>query len=467
LPILIFLFALILGTKPGTAFLAGLKVGIGLIGVNLVTGLIGSGLGDAAKVMTERLNLQLTNLDVGWPASAAIANSTQVGSLAIPIGLAVNIVLIVIGLTRTLNIDLWNFWHAAFIGSLCAAITDDFGFGLFMTVVSFMLLLLFGDLVGPVIKKFYGFEGLTFPHGTSAPGFFVALPLNWIFDRIPGFKNVKADTETIQKRFGVFGDATIIGVMIGLAVGLAAYAGNTADVLADDGTVTQTALTVAIYKISSLTVQTGAIMLILPRMVAILMEGLIPVSEAANVFVSKRFPGRKLYLGMDSALSIGHPAVLSSSLLLIPITVILALVLPGNTTLPFVDLATIPFVVCLMCAVFGGNIIRTLIGGTLYLGVGLYISSWAAEYITKFAKDSLDTIAENGGLDPALIADRGITSLADGAMWPTFMFGMASNAHWIGGGILAVVVLVGLIITNKVWPKMHPDIDDVVQAEAK
>jgi PTS system galactitol-specific IIC component len=170
---------------------------------------------------------------------------------------------------------------------------------------------------------------------------------------------------------------------------------------------------------------------------------------------------------MDSALSIGHPAVLSSSLLLIPITVILALVLPGNTTLPFVDLATIPFIVCLMCAVFGGNIIRTLVGGTLYISVALYISSWAAEFITKFAQSSLDSVAANGGLNPDDLAGRGITSLADGGMWPTFMFGMASNAHWIGGGILAVVVLAGLIVTNKVWPKLHPETDVEVSAEGK
>lgn len=450
LPILICLFAMVLGTKPGAAFLAGLKVGIGLIGVNLVTGLIGSGLGEAAKIMTERLGLNLTSLDVGWPASAAIANSTQVGSLAIPIGLAVNIVLIVLGLTKTLNIDLWNFWHAAFIGSLCAAITDDFAFGLFASVVGFMMLLLFGDIVGPVIKRFYGFDGLTFPHGTSAPGFLFALPLNWLFDRIPGFKNMKADSETIQKRFGIFGEAPIIGLFIGLLIGIAAYAGNTQDVLADDGTITQTALTVAIYSISSLAVQTAAIMLILPRMVAILMEGLIPVSESANKFISKRFPGRELFIGMDSALSIGHPAVLSSSLLLIPITVLLAFILPGNSTLPFVDLATIPFIVCLMCAVFRGNIVRTVIAGTFYMGMTLYIASWAASSITKFAQDSLTTVAANGGLDLSLVEGRSITSLVDGGIWPTFVFGQAANLHWIGGGILFVVVLGALIFVNKI-----------------
>lgn len=318
--------------------------------------------------------------------------------------------------------------------------------------VAFMLLLLFGDIVGPIVKKFYGFEGLTFPHGTAAPGFFFALPLNWLFDRIPGFKNLKADSESIQKKFGVFGDATMIGVLIGLAVGLAAYAGNGDEALALDATG-------QIYKIAGLAVQTGAIMLILPRMVAILMEGLIPISEAANRFVEKRFPGRKLFLGMDAALSIGHPAVLSSSLLLIPITVILALVLPGNSTLPFVDLATIPFIVCLMCAVFRGNIIRTVVGGTIYMGVGLYIASWAAQFITKFAHNSLDSVSANSGIALDSLENQDITSLADGSLWPTWLFGQASNFHWVGGAILGVVVLGGLIYVNKIRAKRIGEVE--------
>ena len=100
-------------------------------------------------------------------------------------------------------------------------------------------------------------------------------------------------------------------------------------------------------------------MLLMPRMVSILMEDLAPISEAANSFVQKHYPGREVNIGMDSALSVGHPAVLSSSLLLVPITILLAVILPGNTTLPFGDLATIPFVVCLMAAVFRGNIVRS------------------------------------------------------------------------------------------------------------
>ena len=424
LPILIFIFGVALGTKPGKAFTSALMVGVGFVGLNLVIDLLGGSLGPAAQQMVERFGLNLTTIDIGWPAAAAISYGTVLGSLAIPIGVGLNILLIVLGLTKTLNVDIWNIWHAAFISSLVYALTNNFAMGIFATVIYLMMILLFGDILGPVINKFYGFPNITFPHGTAAPGFIFAIPLNWLFDRIPGIKDWKADPETIQKKFGIFGDSTVMGFLIGLVMGiLAGY-----DVA---GT-------------GQLAIKTAAVMVLMPKMVALLMEGLTPISESANQFVQKKFPGRELYIGMDAALSVGHPAVLSSSLLLVPITILLAVVLLGNTTLPFGDLATIPFLVCLMAAVFGGNIIRTVIGGSIYMVTILYITSWVAPLVTASAK------AANFDLQ----GNSMITALAEGGLWTTWMYvGLTKVLSWGGLAIIGAVVLIGLIYVNKILPK--------------
>lgn len=424
LPILIFIFGVVLGAKPGKAFTSALTVGVGFVGLNLVIDLLGSSLGPAAQNMVERFGLTLTTIDVGWPAAAAISYGTILGSLAIPIGVGVNIILIIVGLTKTLNVDIWNIWHAAFISSLVYALTGNFAMGITATVIYLMMILLMGDILGPVITKFYGFPNITFPHGTAAPGFVFAIPMNWIFDRIPVIKDWKADPETIQRKFGVFGDSTVMGFMIGLAIGvLAGY---------------------DVAGIGQLGVKTGAVMVIMPKMVALLMEGLTPISEAANEFVKKRFPGRELYIGLDAALSVGHPAVLSSSLLLVPITILLSVVLPGNTTLPFGDLATIPFLICLMAAVFNGNIIRTVIAGSLYMVSILYITSWVAPLVTTAAK------AANFDLQ----GNSTITALAEGGLWTTWMYiGLTKALSWGGLAIIGALVIMGLIYVNKILPK--------------
>jgi len=424
LPIIIFVFALVLGTKPAKAFRSGLLVGVGFIGLNLVIGLLTSSLGPAAQAMVERFGFSLNTIDVGWPAAAAISYGTTLGSLAIPVGIAVNVILLTIGLTRTLNVDIWNYWHAAFTGSLVYALTNDFWLGMFTIVVHLLLLYLLGDLIAPEIEKFYGFKNITFPHGTSTPSYLVAKPLNWIFDRIPGFNKLDASPESIQKRLGIFGDSMVMGVLIGLVIGiLAGY---------DVGAVL------------NLAVSTGAVMLLMPRMVALLMEGLSPVSEAAGSFVKKRFPGRDLYIGMDSAISVGHPAVLSASLIIVPVTLFLAVILPGNTVLPFGDLATIPFLICLMVPVFRGNLIRTIIGGSIYIGVGLYIATWVADLHTRVALEA--------GFDMG--SATSISSLVDGAVWTTFPFVFLSNLlSWGGIGAIGVVVLAAMIYVNKIKPK--------------
>ncbi|MCI5684714.1 MAG: PTS galactitol transporter subunit IIC, partial [Enterococcus gallinarum] len=59
LPILIFIFGLILGTKPGKAFTSALTVGVGFVGLNLVIDLLSNSLGPAAQQMVERFGLNL------------------------------------------------------------------------------------------------------------------------------------------------------------------------------------------------------------------------------------------------------------------------------------------------------------------------------------------------------------------------------------------------------------------------
>lgn len=61
--------------------------------------------------------------------------------------------------------------------------------------------------------------------------------------------------------------------------------------------------------------------------------------------MKQRFPDREFYIGLDTALLIGNPAVLATGLLLIPGALILAILLPGNKVLPFVDLASLVFLI--------------------------------------------------------------------------------------------------------------------------
>lgn len=416
LPVVIFVFALLLKQTSGDALRAALKIGIGFIGINLVIGLLGTVVSPAAVAMAENVGVDLSVIDVGWPSTAAIAFGAQVGAFAIPVGLAVNVVMLAVGLTKTLNIDLWNYWHVAFTGAIVAIVADSFAAGLVTAAIHMVVILALADWCAPLIQKYYGYPGVSFPHGTSVAYAPFAIPLNWLFDRTPGIRNAKADPDAIQKRFGVLGEATVLGAALGLIIGLLAYG---FDNPRDDS--------IAILQLS---INLAAVMLLLPRMVAILMEALLPISEGAQRMVKERFPGREIYIGLDSAISIGHPSVIATSLLLIPITLLLAVILPGNRVLPLVDLATIPFIIAIMVPIFRGNILRSLLGGIVAMAASLYIATWMAPYMTE-AADRVGFQAEQ--------TTGQISSLVDGGNPLSALFVLGGREGWLGLAVLAVV----------------------------
>ncbi|WP_292899256.1 PTS galactitol transporter subunit IIC [Nitratireductor sp.] len=419
LPIVIFVIAAVLGAKIGKAFRAAVTIGVAFIGINLVLGLMLGSIGDVAQAIVTNTGIQRDIVDVGWPSAAAIAFGSSVGLWVIPIGIAVNIALLLTRMTRTLNVDVWNFWHFAFIGSLAVAATGSLAYGLVVAALMAALSLLFADWSARAVQKFYGIPGVSVPHLASAQILPIAIVINWIIERIPGINKVNISTETIERRFGVFGEPVVLGLIIGLVLGVVAYynAGDFGVVLSK---VLQTGMTLA------------AVMLLLPRMVKILMEGLLPVSEAAQEFVRKRTGDRELLVGLDSAILIGHPAAISASLILVPIAIILSIVLPGNRVILFADLAVIPFIVAMTAPLLRGNVFRMVIVGTVTLAAGFYVANALAPLFTSAAVDSGFEMPENAVQ---------ITSVVDGFLWISYVVIAAiRNLGAAGLGVLAAII---------------------------
>lgn len=420
LPIIIFLLALILGAKPGRAFRAAVTIGVAFVGINLVIGLMWSNLTEVAQAIVKNTGVTRDVVDVGWPSAAAIAFGSSVGLWVIPLTLVVNLVLLALRLTRTLDVDVWNYWHFAFIGSLIVAGTGNLLYGLIGAALAAALALFLGDWTAKAVQKFYGLPGISIPHLTSAPIVPIAIATNWVIERIPGLRDAEWDTETIRKRLGVFGEPVILGLVIGLVLGAIAFynAGDAMTVLA---------------KVLGAGINLAAVMLLLPRMVAILMEGLIPISESAREFMQKRAGGdREFYIGLDSAILIGHPAAIASALVLVPIAILLSIILPGNRVILFADLAVIPFVVAMTAPVMRGNVLRIVIAGTITLAVGFYIATSMAPLFTSAA------VASGFSLPEGAVQ---ITSIADGFLWPPFLFVRTV----MGLGALGLVVLAALL----------------------
>ena len=223
LPIIIFVIAMVLGVKFGRAFRAGLTIGVAFIGINLVLGLMLTSLGEVAQAIVKNTGIQRDIVDVGWPSAAAIAFGSSVGLWVIPIGIVVNIALLSTSMTRTLNVDVWNF---AFVGSLVVAATNNLGYGLLAAALMAALSLVLGDWTAKGVQRFYGVPGISVPHLASVQIVPLAIVLNWVMDRIPGFNRITLDTETIEKRLSVLGEPMVLGAVLGVILGLIAFHGE-------------------------------------------------------------------------------------------------------------------------------------------------------------------------------------------------------------------------------------------------
>lgn len=416
MPIVITILGVILGTGFGKSLRAGLTVGIGFIGLNLViNSLLGTSLAPAVQQMVERFGLSLSVIDVGWPAAAAIAMGSTVGLVIIPLGLLVNILMLLTNTTQTVDVDIWDYWHFAFTGALVAIVTNNVSIGIAAAVINMVIIMVLGDYTAPLVEKSLDLPGVSLPHGFTAAYAPIAMLFNKIFDMIPVVRDIDINMDKVQKRFGVFGEPILVGTVLGFVIGI--LAGYTID------------------KVLILGVSLGGVLVLIPKMAALLMEGLIPISDAASEFVQKRFKNRgKIYIGLDSAVGVGHPVTLAISFVLVPLMIFLAVVMPGNQVLPFADLAVVPWMFVLITPIVHENGFRGIVIGIIVLACGLLIATDLAPLITEAAKNVNFAMPEGATM---------ISSICDGANPLTWLivrlhdFGMVGTAI-AGAGALAM-----------------------------
>ena len=220
MPILFTILGLCIGIKFGKALKSGLLVGVGFVGLSVVTALLTSSLGAPLKEVTDIYGLQLGIFDMGWPAAASVAYNTTVGAFIIPVCLGINILLLLVKATKTINIDLWNYWHYAFIGAVVYFATDSIWYGFFAAIICFIITLVMADLTTKKFQSYYkDMDGISIPQPFCQGFVPFAEGLNWCFDRIPGFSKLDIDAEGLKKKFGVLGEPLLLGVLVGILIG--------------------------------------------------------------------------------------------------------------------------------------------------------------------------------------------------------------------------------------------------------
>jgi len=376
MPLIITVLGLALRQGFAKSFRAGLTVGVGFIAIGLVVGLLIDVVGPNAKAFANVLGKRLDILDVGWPMGAAVSFATPIAAALIPVVLVLNVFLVIVKFTRTVDVDLWNYWHFIYTGALLHAATGSMWLGIAGAALTAMVIFKLADWTAPAVEKHFGLPGISLPHTETVNWAPLMYALDRITRRIPVIGTLEADPAAVRKRLGIFGEPILMGAMLGVFIG----------VLGAWPLFKAGAIGLAVKQVLRLAITMAAVLVVLPKVVAILMEGLIPISEGARDFLQKRFPGRDLLIGLDAAVVIGHPANMAVALLCVPLALVLAVFLPGNRMLPFADLAALPFYILWAVAAARGNMVRGLLNATVVLVLILWIGTSLGPLTTDVAR---------------------------------------------------------------------------------
>lgn len=411
LPVFMLIIALIVRMKVSAAFQSALKLAVGFAGVFIVFAFFVDNIKPAVESIMIVRGLSFPVLDVGWPPLAAITWGSPIAPLSIPLIIVINVVMIATNTTKTVYIDMWNFWHLALMGAFVLSTTDSFLLGMSAVALITIYNIKMADWTAPHVELEGGLPGVTISP-ISVVGllpFFVTM--DYLYDRIPGFKKLNYNPEKDGGSIGLLAEPMIIGLIIGILLGAAAG--------------------YSIKLILELSIHLAAVMFLLPKCGGLIGEGIGPVSQALKVWIQHRFPKKhELYVAVNPEILMSNKSVMISGLILMPVALAIALVLPGNRVLPLGDLPNLISITAVTVLVSRGNVIRSIVTGIPIVTTFLLISSKLAGLITELSAET--GITFGGGQE--------ITAFTDGGNHIRFYFLYLFQGNWVAIAIIPVVL---------------------------
>lgn len=364
LPVVIAILGLFFGMKLGQAIKSGLFVGIGFQGLCLAVNLLTTTIQPVMDYYAQ-MDAGYDVLEIGFAALGGAAWTVPFAVLAIPAIVIINLILVRLKITKVLNVDIWNFMHFLVPGALAYALFGSALLGFCVTVALSVITLFFAQWAAPKWGEFYGLEGTTCTTLAFAAWVYpVSTGINWLIDHIPGLNKLDLDMDKLGSKLGVFGDPAVIGIVVGAFLGLLTRQ--------------------SISSLLTICMGVAAVMVLIPRMVGIMMEGLSPIGTAANAYMKKKIgEDADVYIGMDIALGLGDPCCITCTAIMIPLTIVMAFIIPDMRFFPLGILAEVCYLAPMCVLSSKGNVFRTLVSMCIIMFVTLFFANMFAPEATQ------------------------------------------------------------------------------------
>lgn len=373
IPVILFIISLIITRRP----LKNLKncafILIGLVSLSILLTLFVNFFEPIIDTILKNSSKEFEIIDKGWLVSKeVILNSPIIFQIIIAV-IILNIIMLFLRFTRTINIDFWNYWSFLLVGSIIFAITEIKWIGILIAMIVAAITLVLSDIYATYIENYFGFKGISTPQAQIICWAPISHLINVIFNKIPFIRRIHVFYEEIQYKIGVVSEPMIIGFILGFIIGAITRYENFYLNLGPN----------LLYALSrGLTL--SIIMILLPRSANLLLKGLVPTIYDIKSFISQRITKRELYIGLDPIILVGQPSIIMLSVIIIPLTIYISTILPGNAVLPKADLIMIPFILIWVIAPSKSDIFRSFISAVIMIPIVLWITTDMGYLFTNF-----------------------------------------------------------------------------------
>jgi PTS system galactitol-specific IIC component len=297
---------------------------------------------------------KMTLVDMGWSGAGLVLVNPMLW-VNILIFAALNVGLILIGVTKTLYVDFPCMWRGGWTGMIVWYVTGSYWWGTLAMMIFLVSDVLIADWNAKRLQDFHEFsDTASFPNSQNAA--IIAAPLAWLLARIPGIKDIKWDGEALHEKVGWFAEPIVLGMMAGTVLGL----------MADIA-----------HPLNALAVGVVAAMMfhVWPMALGVCFEGWAVFNEGLRNLLVKWMKGkREVYVAVDTSVLLGHPTVGISTTLMYPIAFLLAVFVPGVGLFPVISVQIIQWWMAHITGWTRGNVIHNLI----ICSVVVVLYGWAA-----------------------------------------------------------------------------------------
>lgn len=362
------IISVIVGVKFSKALEGGIRLAISITAIGAVMNILTSSFSEALQAFVGRTGIELSITDVGWAPLATITWGSPYTLYFLLVMIIVNIVMLLLNKTNTLDVDIFDIWHLAITGLFAMYM----GASLFVTTILVIFIgvlkIINSDLMKPTFNDLLDAPDEN-PMTTTHMNYMmnpIVMLFNKIIDKIfPFLDKYDFDAAKLNSKIGFWGSKSAIGIYLGLFIGL--LAGMP---LMDTFTLAFTAATC--LELFSVIGQW-------------FIESVEPLSQGIADYANKKLGGRTLNIGLDWPFIAGRSEMWAAANILAPIMLLIAIILPGNKVLPLGGIIAMGLTPALL-VVTRGRIIRMILIGTFMLPIFLWSGTLIAPYATEAAK---------------------------------------------------------------------------------